>query len=174
MNPDTVHVWSAAVGGGRWSPVGGLVGLLAAVGLLIAGARLPWRRTPTLEQRLAPYVRDAVPPARRAAWAPATPLGVVERLLAPIMSAGIRWAEAVSGGPGTARRRLDQLGEPLTVDQFRAQQVVWGVVGAALGGVIGLALGSGRGCPGGARAGAAARGRPAGRAGPRPHALRGR
>jgi tight adherence protein C len=121
------------------------VGLLAALGLLIVVARLPWRRTPTLEQRLAPYVRDAVPPARRAAWAPTTPLGVVERLLAPMMSAGIRWAEAVSGGPGTARRRLDQLGGPLTVEQFRAQQVVWGVLGAALGGVLGLVLGSGRG-----------------------------
>jgi tight adherence protein C len=121
------------------------VGLLAALGLLIVVARLPWRRTPTLEQRLAPYVRDAVPPARRAAWAPATPLGVVERLLAPMMSAGIRWAEAVSGGPGTARRRLDQLGQPVTVEQFRAQQVVWGVLGAALGGVLGLVLGSGRG-----------------------------
>jgi tight adherence protein C len=121
------------------------VGLLAALGLLIVVARLPWRRTPTLEQRLAPYVRDAVPPARRAAWAPTTPLGVVERLLAPMMSAGIRWAEAVSGGPGTARRRLDQLGGPLTVEQFRAQQVVGGVLGAALGGVLGLVLGSGRG-----------------------------
>jgi tight adherence protein C len=145
MSAAVTQLWSGTVGGGRWSPVGGLVGLLAALGLLVVVARLPWRRTPTLEQRLAPYVRDAVPPARRAAWAPATPLGVVERLLSPMMSAGIRWAEAISGGPGTARRRLDQLGAPMTVEQFRAQQVVWGVLGAALGVVAGLVLGSGGG-----------------------------
>jgi tight adherence protein C len=146
VNGAVVNVWSALSSGG-WSAEGGLAGLSAAVGLLIVLGRLPWRRTPTLEQRLAPYVRDAVPPGQRAAWAPATPLGVVERLLAPVMSGGIRWAEAISGGPGTARRRLEQLGAPITVEQFRAQQVVWGVLGAVAGGVVGLVLGAGRGMP---------------------------
>lgn len=146
MSGRAADVWSA-LSGGPWSAAGGLAGLTAAIGLLIVLGRLPWRRTPTLEQRLAPYVRDAVPPGRRAAWAPETPLGVVERLLAPVMSGGIRWAEAISGGPGTARRRLEQLGAPMSVEQFRAQQVVWGVLGAVSGGVVGLVLGAGRGMP---------------------------
>jgi tight adherence protein C len=130
---------------GRWSPLGALVGFVAAVGLLVVVSRLPWRRTPTLEQRLAPYLRDAVPPQRRAAWSATSPLGVIERLLTPVMSSGVRWAERVSGGPGTARRRLDQLGSSMTVDQFRAQQVVWGAIGAVAGAAAGLALGAGRG-----------------------------
>jgi tight adherence protein C len=146
MSGWAADAWSA-LSGGPWSAAGGLAGLMAAIGLLIVLGRLPWRRTPTLEQRLAPYVRDAVPPGRRAAWAPATPLGVVERLLAPVMSGGIRWAEAISGGPATARRRLEQLGAPMSVEQFRAQQVVWGVLGAVSGGVVGLVLGAGRGMP---------------------------
>jgi tight adherence protein C len=137
----------AAIAAGDWSAAGALAGLLGSVGLLIVIGRLPWRRTPTLEERLAPYVRDLAPPERRAAWSATTPLGVVERLLTPVMASGIRWAERISGGPGTARRRLEQLGWPMTVDQFRAQQVVWGVLGAALGAVVGLALGSGRGTP---------------------------
>ena len=130
---------------GPWSPIGGLLGLVAAFGVLIVVARLPWRRTPSLEQRLAPYLRDVAPAERRTAWSAASPLGVIERLLAPAMATGVRWAERISGGPGTARRRLDQLGSPMGVDQFRAQQVVWGAIGAVLGAVTGLALGAGRG-----------------------------
>jgi tight adherence protein C len=130
---------------GPWSPVGGLLGLTTALGVLIVVARLPWRRTPTLEQRIAPYLRDIAPAERRAAWTAASPLGVIERLLAPFMAGGVRWAERISGGPGTARRRLDQLGSPLSVDQFRAQQVVWGALGAVLGAVLGLLVSTGRG-----------------------------
>ena len=138
---------SARLGGfdGGWSPIGGLVGFLAAVGVLVVVARLPWRRTPSLEERLAPYLRDTGPAPRRAAWSATSPLGVLERLLTPAMGAGVRWAERISGGPGTARRRLDQLGSPLGLDQFRAQQVVWGVLGAVLGAVAGLVLGAGQG-----------------------------
>jgi tight adherence protein C len=131
--------------GGPWSPVGGLLGLVAAVGVLLVVSRLPWRRTPSLEQRLAPYLRDVAPAQRRAAWSAASPLGVIERLLSPVMASGMRWAERISGGPGTTRRRLDQLGSPMAVDQFRAQQVVWGAIGAVLGAVAGLVLSAGRG-----------------------------
>jgi tight adherence protein C len=133
--------------GGPWSPTGALLGLTASLGFLLVVARLPWRRTPSLEQRLAPYLRDAVPAGRRAAWSAASPLGVAERLLAPVMPSGVRWAERISGGPGTARRRLDQLGSPIGVDQFRAQQVVCGAIGAVLGALLGLVLGAGRGVP---------------------------
>jgi tight adherence protein C len=132
-------------GTGPWSPIGALLGFTTALGILTVVARLPRRRTPTLDQRLAPYLRDIAPPERRAAWAAATPLGVVERLLAPVMAGGVRWAERISGGPGTARRRLDQLGSPLSVDQFRAQQVVWGALGAVLGAAFGLVVSAGRG-----------------------------
>jgi tight adherence protein C len=61
------------------------------------------------------------------------------------MADGMRWAEKVSGGPGTVRRRLDQLGGTRSVEQFRAEQVVWGVLGAVGGGAVGLLAGAGRG-----------------------------
>lgn len=130
---------------GSLSAAGALVGLLAGLGLWLVLVRLPWMRRPTLDERLAPYVRDRVPrpiaPVRDAGG----PLRTLERLLAPVMSDAVRWVERISGGPGTVRRRLDQLGGG-SVEQFRAEQVVGGVLGAAAGGVLGVLLGlAGRG-----------------------------
>jgi tight adherence protein C len=125
---------------GPFSPVGALVGLVTGLGAALVWWRLPWRRRPTLDDRLAPYVRDAVPASRLLTAAPVTrsPLGSVERLLAPVMSDAVRWIERISGGVGTVRRRLDQLGDERRVEQFRAEQVVWGVLGAVAGVLLGL------------------------------------
>lgn len=122
------------------SPLGALVGLSAGLGAGLIWLRLPWRRRPTLDDRLAPYLRDAVPVSRLLA-APSSArshLGPMERLLAPVMSDAVRWVERISGGTGTVRRRLDQLGDGRRVEQFRAEQVVWGVLGAVAGTVLGL------------------------------------
>jgi tight adherence protein C len=127
---------------------GALAGLAAGLGLWLVAVRLPWLRRPTLDERLAPYVRDAVPRARQPGPcrpADAGPLKVLERLLAPVMADAARWAERISGGPGTVHRRLDQLGAGTTVEQFRAEQVVWGVLGAGAGGVLGVLTGAGGG-----------------------------
>lgn len=123
-----------------YSSSGALVGLVAGLGAVLVWWRLPWRRRPTLDDRLAPYLREVVPVSRLLGVPPATgsPLGALERLLAPVMSDAVRWVERVSGRPGTVRRRLDQLGDQRRVEQFRAEQVVWGVVGAASGSLLGL------------------------------------
>jgi tight adherence protein C len=57
----------------------------------------------------------------------------------------VRWVERISGGSGTVRRRLDQLGGRRTVDQFRAEQVICGILGAAAGAAIGGLTVLGRG-----------------------------
>jgi tight adherence protein C len=123
-----------------FSPSGALVGLVAGLGAALVWWRLPWRRRPTLDDRLAPYLRDAVPTSRLLATPPAmgSPLGTLERLLAPVMSDAVQWVERVSGGAGAVRRRLDQLGDQRRVEQFRAEQVVWGIAGAASGALLGL------------------------------------
>jgi tight adherence protein C len=129
---------------GPLSPLGALLGLLLGLGLWLVVVRLPPCRRPTLDQRLAPYVRDA--PASRLLPPPpppgGSPLRTIERLLAPVMADAVRWAEQISGGPGTVRRRLDQLGTSTTVEEFRAEQVVWGVVGASSGLGAGTAAGA--------------------------------
>jgi tight adherence protein C len=129
------------------SASGALFGLLAGLGGWLLISRVPWRRSPTLDQRLAPYLRGVHPAGRLSAAAPEhrSPLDLVERVLGPFMGDALRWVERVSGGSGTVCRRLDQLGGRRTIDQFRAEQVIWGVVGAAAGAAIGGLTVIGRG-----------------------------
>jgi tight adherence protein C len=124
----------------RLTAVGAALGLSAGLGAWLMISRVPWRRAPTLDQRLAPYLgsgrlRDA--PTNPASGHP-MPLEVLELLLGPLMTDAVHWAERVSGGTGTVRRRLDQLGGRLTVEQFRAEQVLAGVIGGLIGSVIGV------------------------------------
>ena len=115
------------------------VGLLAGVGLWLAALRLPVLRRPTLDDRLAPYLRDSARPSRLLTSQRAlTPFPTLERIAAPFMSDAIRLLERVLGGAGSVRRRLEQAGRGMTVDEFRAEQVLWGASGL-LGG-IGLSL----------------------------------
>ena len=131
------------------SPVvtGVLLGLLAAAGLLLAVSRTPVLRRPDLDARLAPYLRDAPRPSRLLAGSETlTPFPTLERLLRPVLGDLMKGVERWVGGAGGVRRRLDQLGTDLTLEQFRAEQVIWGGFGlaAALGLVfLSLAAGSG-------------------------------
>ena len=125
-----------------FSPVGALVGLLAGLGAVLVWYRVPWRRSPTLDDRLAPYVRDAVPGSRLLRTPTAAPPwpGALDRLLAPLTSEVARWLERVGGhGGGSVRRRLDQLGDATRLEQFRAEQVMWGVTGATSGVLLAFA-----------------------------------
>jgi tight adherence protein C len=126
--------------------LGALCGLLGGLGAVLVLVRLPRWRRPTLDDRLAPYLRDAAPASRLLRQDRATgPLRTLELLLAPVMADAIGLAERISGGAGTVRRRLDQLGPGRSVEQFRAEQVVCGVLGGLAGAAAGLATGIGRG-----------------------------
>jgi tight adherence protein C len=120
---------------------------MLGLGLWLSFVRLPMMRRPTLDQRLAPYVREvARPSALLRDVSPArSPFSVLERLLGPVMADAIGWVERFTGGPGTVRRRLDQLGRGTTVEQFRAEQVIWGVLGLGAGIAVALLVAAGRG-----------------------------
>jgi tight adherence protein C len=129
--------------------VGAGLGVVAAGGLLLAASGTPWARRPTLDDRLGPYLRDAPRPSRLLAGeANLTPFPTVERLLRPVLGDASRLVERWIGGAGGVRRRLEQLGTDMTLEQFRAEQVIWGGFGlaAALGlGIFGLVTGAGGG-----------------------------
>lgn len=125
---------------------GALLGLLAASGALLAAGRTPWLRRITLDDRLSPYLRDAPRPSRLLLRHEAlTPFPTLERLLRPVLGDLMKAIERWIGGVSGVRRRLDQLGTGQTVEQFRAEQVLWGGFGlaAALGFVL-LQVASGR------------------------------
>lgn len=111
---------------------GAAVGLLAGGGAVLAVSRVPRLRRASLQDRLEPYLRDAPRPSRLLLDQHAlTPFPTMERLLRPVLgdlsSAIERWV----GGSAGVRRRLDHLGGTMTLEQFRAEQVLWGGFGLA-------------------------------------------
>ena len=116
--------------------LGAFLGAVAAFGLLTAVARVPALRQPTLDDRIAPYLRDAPRPSRLLEAARSvTPFPTLERIFRPVVVDGVRLLERVLGGATSIRRRLAQANRDMTVEQFRAEQLVWGALGmlASLG-----------------------------------------
>ncbi|MEX2291868.1 MAG: type II secretion system F family protein [Mycobacteriales bacterium] len=108
------------------------LGVLASGGLLLAAAGTPAARRPTLDDRLGPYLRDTPRPSRLLAGSAAlTPFPTLERILRPVLGDAMRFLEKWVGGIVSVRRRLEQLGGDMTVEQFRAEQVIWGGFGLA-------------------------------------------
>jgi tight adherence protein C len=118
------------------------LGLLAGLGLTAVVVNVPAvRNRHPLELRLAPYVHDAPRPSR---------LLDESSLTKPFLRDLVRRFDRWVGGSRSARRRLDRSGGYLSVEDFRAEQVVWGAAGGLAGLVLGILLG--------ARAGPAAAG----------------
>ena len=118
---------------------GALLGLLAAVGLLMMVSRAPMMRRPTLDDRLAPYLRDSPRPSRLLLRERAlTPFPSLERIVGPTLKDMTAVLERVLGGTASARHRLEQAGRGMTLEQFRAEQVLWGGGGLVAGIVLAL------------------------------------
>ena len=116
---------------------------------LAAGLALVWSwlsaRRPTLDARLAPYVR----PSDGREWAVLStgPKFVPARLFAPVVRDAARLLERWGSSAADVRSRLDRSGSHLTVEQFRAQQVAWGAIGLAGGFAAATSLRVARGAP---------------------------
>jgi tight adherence protein C len=125
---------------------GAAVGLLAGCGMAVAVSRLPVLHRPRLEDRLAPYLRDSHRPSRLLARdRTVTPFPTLERILAPFVSDAADVIERVLGGSVSVRRRLEQAGRGATLEEFRAEQVVWGAVGLLAGLVLSLLITAAKG-----------------------------
>lgn len=118
--------------------IGALLGAVAAVGALLASLASPPLRRRSLAERVAPYLTDADVPSRLLAADPPDRGSTVGRLLAPVLKDAVTFLDKVIGGQVSVRRRLAALGSPMTVEQFRTEQVIWGAVAAAVGMVVGL------------------------------------
>ncbi len=108
------------------------LGALGGSGLFLVLTNTPLSRKPRLDARLSPYLRDTPRPSRLLTERPAlTPFPTLERLLGPLLADLIRGVEKWVGGLTGVRRRLEQNGGRMTVEQFRAEQVLWGGFGLA-------------------------------------------
>ncbi len=108
------------------------LGAVAGTGLFLALTGTPLTRKPRLDARLAPYLRDTPRPSRLLTERQAlTPFPTLELLLGPVLGDLTRGVEKWVGGLTSVRRRLEQVGGSMTVEQFRAEQVLWGGFGLA-------------------------------------------
>ena len=114
---------------------GAALGLLFAAGVLLALGFTPWVRRIRLDQRIAPYLRDAPRPSRLLVGTQpdSTASAAVRRLLRPVLADVVRVVDRLTGGRSSVRRRLAALGATGTVEDFRVEQVVWGALGLACG-----------------------------------------
>ncbi|MGH8859966.1 MAG: type II secretion system F family protein, partial [Jatrophihabitantaceae bacterium] len=128
--------------------LGAVLGALAAAGVIIAVRAAPPLRPSRLVDRVGPYLGDTPRPSRLLAQpsASATPFGVARRIFGPVLGEAVGAIERTVGGAASVRRRLNGLGSRLTVEDFRIEQVVWGVAamlaGALLVAVTGWVRGS--------------------------------
>lgn len=131
-----------------WSWLGAFLGLLLGLGCWLVLRGLPRSRRPGLEARMAPYLRDTTPPSGLLGTQPPPVLFGFGRLLGPGIADAGRRLERLLGGGASVRRRQLRAGMPADVDGFRAEQVVWGVVGGATGLLLGMTfMASRRGSP---------------------------
>ena len=112
--------------------IGGLLGAVAAAGVLLAVLAAPPMRRITLAQRVAPYLGEGATASRLLGPARG-PAGTLARLTAPILRRTVRRLNRLVGGEASVRRRLGALNSPLTVEDFRLQQVLWGGLGLLIG-----------------------------------------
>ncbi|MFC6287870.1 type II secretion system F family protein [Nocardioides sp. GCM10027113] len=124
----TAELWGAASGAG------------VALGGLLVWSRVRAARRPQLALRVLPYVRDLPQVGRSPALRVVPPVAAAAGpglLGAPLRTAA-DLVERVLGGATSVRRRLDRAALPLTVHEFRVEQVVWGLVGFAVAAAWGL------------------------------------
>lgn len=121
---------------GTW---GAVLGAVAGAGLLLVAQVALAARRPTLEQRVLPYVRDLPAVAQRL---DAPPVGRPGSAFAAVYGPWLRSVagvlDRVLGGTTSVRRRLDRAGLPMTVHDFRVEQVVWGLIAFSATAVVSL------------------------------------
>jgi len=127
---------------------GVVLGLALGLGLWSLASMLPRLSRPRLIHRVAPYLVDVSPAARELlARRTVEPLPVVGALLSPLTARARTILGRLLGGPATIELRLRQSGSRLAVDEFRARQLVWGVLGAGVGLLLSLAVARSTGIP---------------------------
>lgn len=118
---------------------GAFAGLIGGLGLVLVAWRVRAMR-PRLPDRIAPYLRER--PATSGLLAEPrthTPFPTLESLLAPVMSDAGRVLERLGSTTQNVRRRIALSGAPLTVEQFRLEQMMWAVLGLT-GGLLVVTL----------------------------------
>jgi tight adherence protein C len=132
---------------------GAFFGSVLGIGLWSLVSLTPRLSRPRLANRLAPYLLDVSAEARVFVGRRSVdPIPVLGTLFSPVFDALAQALAGVLGGADVIERRLRQSGSIRTVEAFRSEQLVWGLL--ASGGSGGDARPGGRGGGRGARSAA--------------------
>ncbi|MEV0799081.1 type II secretion system F family protein [Kribbella sp. NPDC050281] len=119
--------------------LGGLVGVLFGLSLLLVVRRLPFLRKPSVDDRIAPYLRDlGGPEVFLGVVDSSSPFYAIVRLFGPSLRAGAGRLERLLGGAASIRRRLSRAGIERSVEEFRIEQVLWGTAAFGAGLVVSI------------------------------------
>lgn len=123
----TLAAWGALLGGGF------------GLGLVLLVSRVLVLRRPQLALRVLPYVRD-LPQTSRVL--PLRHTGATRALVGPVLGSAADSLSRLVGGNASIRRRLERADLRLTVQEFRVEQVLWGLAGfgVAAAGSLAVAL----------------------------------
>lgn len=112
-----------------------LLGATFALGVVLLLRAHPSATRPSLAQRVNPYVGTVAqhrPAAQGDGSLGAAVLALVRTGTGEVAAAVDRW----TGGRDSVTRRLARLGDPLTAEQFRVQQVTWGAAALTTAAVV--------------------------------------
>jgi tight adherence protein C len=124
-------------------PAALLISLLLVAGLVLVAHAAPGRRSPRLVARLEPYLRGLEPRTTRlleTVEPPLIPVPRLDRLLRPILDEGGQVIGRCLGGTTAVAHRLREAGLPDNAQRFRAEQMLWGLIGFTGGTVAGVAV----------------------------------
>ena len=124
--------------------LGALVGLMAATGVLIAVRAAPPARPVRLADRIGPYLGETPLPSKLLAKpvATSTAFEVVRRLFGPALGELVGLVDRLAGGTASVRRRLRGLGDTMSLEDFRLEQVLWGAGGMVAAAALSVGLGT--------------------------------
>ncbi len=121
-------------------------GILLGAGLWLVVVRLPFMRATSFTERIEPQLKAQNIESRllTASTDTLTPFGQLGRILRPVLKDGVSFLSRFNLGSSALNRRLAQAGIRKPAIDFRAEQLLWAVIGftAATGMVlIGAATG---------------------------------
>jgi tight adherence protein C len=127
--------------------LGAVLGGLFGASVLLVVRRLPFLRKPSVDERVAPYLRDlGGGDVFLGVIDSSSPFYAILRLFGPSLRSGATRLERLLGGAGSIRRRLSRAGIERTVEEFRIEQLLWGTAGfgfALVVSLVALSLGVG-------------------------------
>ncbi len=119
------------------------LGLSLGAGLALLLIALPWGWRPSLARRVEPQLRHHVSAsALLGEQTVASPWGALGRIVQPVIAEGGRQLGRLNLGNHALERKLEAAGSRLTVQDYRAQQLIAAAAAAAIGtaGCVALAL----------------------------------